>query len=158
MVPQHLNRLFLLPDQYLMERKLICMRPSLLQTVYSKGSKPMERVETDESLSADGNILPKFSIPNKKPENIKEMEVDYDVSFLLHSALWKIPQIPFQYVMDAFRWKLFNGSESMENANDLFWELAFTEQGISPPDWVNRHEYFDPGAKFHVVDNTPYTP
>lgn len=80
----------------------------------------------------------------------------YDLMLLLRTALSKIPQIPFQYILDIFRWNLFNGTVSMDNANAAFWNLAANEQGIHQPDWENRKYFFDAGAKFHVADNTPF--
>lgn len=157
MVPQHLNRLFILPDEYLMEHKSIKMSLSLLQTIFSIENNFTTNIEHDESIMSDRKKMPIFSTINKMIDNNKEIEINVDVAILLHSALKKIPQIPFQYVMDVWRWKLFNQSESMNNANDLFWKLAFVEQGIHSPDFVNRHQYFDPGAKFHVVDNIPFS-
>lgn len=146
-----------MPDEYLMERKSIKMPLSLLKTIFSNANDSPLQMERFESIQSNGVKFPKTSKIDKKPENTEQIEFSFDIALLLHSALWKIPQIPFQYVMDVFRWKLFNGTESMANANDLFWKLAFTEQGIHTPDFVNRHEYFDPGAKFHTVDNTPFT-
>lgn len=81
---------------------------------------------------------------------------DFDLSMLLRMALIKIPQIPFQYIMDAFRWNLFNGTVSMSAANAFYWNLAMHEQGIHPPDWKDRRDYFDLGAKYHTADNTPF--
>lgn len=80
----------------------------------------------------------------------------FDIMLLLRTALSKIPQIPFQYIMDIFRWNLFNGTIPMEDANAAFWKLAVNEQGVHPPDWENRKHFFDAGAKFHVADNTPF--
>lgn len=72
-------------------------------------------------------------------------------------ALAKIPTIPFQYMMDAIRWNLFNGTVAMKDANAFFWNMSINEQGIHPPDRENRRDFFDLGAKFHTSDNTPYT-
>lgn len=68
----------------------------------------------------------------------------------------KIPQIPFEYIVDVFRWDLFSDKVEMKNANEFFWKLIIEEQGLHPPDWLNRKHMFDAGAKFHVADNTPF--
>lgn len=157
MVPQHLNRLTLLPDDYLFGRKIISMPSALLETIYAIGRKSPTPIA--DELSAARNYLPKASASNQPMENHSDdIETNFDIAFLLSSALWKIPQIPFQYIMDVFRWELFNETVSVRNGNDLFWRMAMAEQGIHPPDWLNRHNYFDAGAKFHVVDNAPYAP
>ena len=36
------------------------------------------------------------------------------------------------------------------------WKLREYYQGISPPS-DRSEEYFDPGAKYHIPGNTPYT-
>lgn len=72
-------------------------------------------------------------------------------------ALMKIPQIPFEYIFDTFRWSLFSEQVSMENSNDYFWQLVEKYQGVKPPNNLfNRQDLFDIGAKFHLADNTPY--
>lgn len=81
----------------------------------------------------------------------------FDLYLLMKIALAKIPQIPFEYIIDLLRWDLFSGSISMENSNDYFWLLCEMEQGIKPPSQSgDRHNLFDAGAKYHISDNTPY--
>ena len=51
---------------------------------------------------------------------------------------------------------MFSGEITPENYNEAWWELRKQYQGIAPP--VARTEKdFDPGAKYHIPDNTPYT-
>lgn len=153
MVPQHLNRLQLLPDEHLFAGKSSGLNPSLLKTVYAN---PFNVSQSKESRYRSRFSSASNKRANAKARQYKEATSKYDVMLLLRMALSKIPQIPFQYIMDIFRWNLFNGTISMENANIAFWELATNEQGIHPPDWENRKHFFDPGAKFHVADNTPF--
>jgi len=71
-------------------------------------------------------------------------------------ATQKIAFLPFGRVIDLWRWKVFSGEITPENYNSSWWELRRRYQGIAPP--VARSEAdFDPGAKFHVPGNTPYT-
>jgi len=71
-------------------------------------------------------------------------------------ALDKIAFLPFGRLIDQWRWKVFSGEITPENYNSSWWELRRKYQGITPP--VPRTEAdFDPGAKFHIPDNTPYT-
>jgi peptidyl-dipeptidase A len=68
----------------------------------------------------------------------------------------KIAFLPFGKLIDQWRWKVFSGQIKPANYNKAWWELREKYQGIAPP--VNRSEAdFDPGAKYHVPGNTPYT-
>lgn len=173
MAPQHLNRLQLLSDKHLFAGKSSKLSPSLLKSAYanpvnisqskksrSDQSQPQSTLKTvtvsgarypsHARLNADASQLERDALRN-------EAEIsEFDLTLLLRMALSKIPQIPFQYMMDIFRWNFFNGTISMENANVAFWTLAVKEQGIHPPDWEDRKHFFDAGAKFHVADNTPF--
>jgi peptidyl-dipeptidase A len=71
-------------------------------------------------------------------------------------ALEKIAFLPFGRLIDQWRWKVFSGEIKPENYNSSWWELRRRYQGIAPP--VPRTEAdFDPGAKYHIPGNTPYT-
>lgn len=71
-------------------------------------------------------------------------------------ALEKIAFLPFGKMIDEWRWKVFAGEVGPENYNAAWWELREKYQGIAPP--VARTEAdFDPGAKYHIPGNTPYT-
>jgi len=71
-------------------------------------------------------------------------------------ALDKIAFLPFGRLIDQWRWKVFSGEITPANYNASWWELRRRYQGIAPP--VPRTEAdFDPGAKYHIPANTPYT-
>lgn len=71
-------------------------------------------------------------------------------------ALNKVAFLPFGKLIDEWRWKVFAGEITPENYNAGWWELRTAYQGIKPP--VERtEEHFDPGAKYHIPGNTPYT-
>jgi len=71
-------------------------------------------------------------------------------------ALDKIAFLPFARLIDQWRWKVFAGEITPANYNSSWWELRRRYQGIAPP--VPRTEAdFDPAAKYHIPDNTPYT-
>jgi peptidyl-dipeptidase A len=79
-----------------------------------------------------------------------------DIALLLKRALDKIAFLPFGLMIDQWRWKVMDGSLSPENYNKGWWELREKYQGVAPP--VARSEKdFDPGAKYHVPANVPYT-
>jgi peptidyl-dipeptidase A len=71
-------------------------------------------------------------------------------------ALDKIAFLPFGKLIDQWRWQVFSGQITPENYNVGWWDLRTRYQGIAPA--VARTEAdFDPGAKFHIPGNTPYT-
>ena len=79
-----------------------------------------------------------------------------DIGLLLRQALDKIAFLPFGLLIDQWRWRVFSGEITPEEYNTSWWELRREYQGIRPP--VPRSEdNFDPGAKYHVPANTPYT-
>jgi peptidyl-dipeptidase A len=78
-----------------------------------------------------------------------------DIGFLLNRALEKVAFLPFGYLVDQWRWKVFSGEVKPEEYNKAWWDLREKYQGIVAP--VPRSEQdFDPGAKYHVPANTPY--
>ncbi|XP_058464729.1 angiotensin-converting enzyme-like [Malaya genurostris] len=81
----------------------------------------------------------------------------FDYSLLLKISLTKIPALPFSYIMDQYRWNLFDGSIGFDSdANNYFWYLLESEQGIRPASEIDRTGFFDAAAKYHFTDNTPY--
>jgi peptidyl-dipeptidase A len=71
-------------------------------------------------------------------------------------ALDKIAFLPFGKLIDQWRWGVFSGKIKPEEYNKAWWELREKFQGVSAP--VPRSEAdFDPGAKYHIPGNTPYT-
>jgi peptidyl-dipeptidase A len=68
----------------------------------------------------------------------------------------KIAFLPFGKLVDQWRWKVFSGEVKPENYNKVWWELREKYQGVAPP-LGRSEEDFDPGAKYHVPGNTPYT-
>jgi peptidyl-dipeptidase A len=64
--------------------------------------------------------------------------------------------LPFGAAIDQWRWKVFSGEIPPTAYNKAWWDLRIKYQGITPS--VPRTESdFDPGAKYHVPANTPYT-
>ncbi len=79
-----------------------------------------------------------------------------DTAALLRQALDKVAFLPFGLLIDQWRWQVFSGAVTPANYNRAWWELRARYQGVAAP--VARTEAdFDPGAKFHVPGNTPYT-
>jgi peptidyl-dipeptidase A len=79
-----------------------------------------------------------------------------DLGLLLQRALDKVAFLPFGLLVDQWRWQVFSGEIPPERYNQGWWDLRAKYQGVAPP--VERTEaQFDPGAKYHVPGNTPYT-
>ncbi|MEP7342929.1 MAG: M2 family metallopeptidase [Acidobacteriota bacterium] len=78
-----------------------------------------------------------------------------DIGLLLRLALDKVAFLPFGYLVDQWRWKVFSGEVSSGDYNKAWWELREKYQGVAAPDARNEND-FDAGAKYHVAGNTPY--
>ena len=78
-----------------------------------------------------------------------------DTGFLLQRALDKVAFLPFGYLVDQWRWKVFSGEVAPGDYNKAWWELREKYQGVAPPA-PRTEEHFDAGAKYHVPGNTPY--
>ncbi|XP_023569866.1 angiotensin-converting enzyme-like protein Ace3 isoform X2 [Octodon degus] len=87
--------------------------------------------------------------------SLQRQDSEEEINFLMGIALEKIAFIPFSYLVDVFRWKVFDGTIIKDIYNQEWWNLRLMHQGLCPP--VPRTEDdFDPGAKFHVSANVPY--
>ena len=70
-------------------------------------------------------------------------------------ALMKVALLPYGFLIDQWRWKVFSGAITEENYNTEWWKLRTKYQGVKPP--VDRSEDdFDPGCKYHIPANYPY--
>ena len=85
-----------------------------------------------------------------------EPDASADLGLLLRRALDKVAFLPFGLLVDRWRWGVFSGDIPVEEYNSAWWALREQYQGVGAP--VGRSEQdFDPGAKYHVPANTPYT-
>src|SRR6266403_566921 len=79
-----------------------------------------------------------------------------DIALLIQRSLDKVAFLPFGLLVDQWRWKVFSGEIKPADYNKSWWELRRKYQGVAPP--IPRTEAdFDPGAKYHVDSNVPYT-
>ena len=75
---------------------------------------------------------------------------------LMQRALEKVAFLPFGLLVDRWRWAVFEGRVGPDEYNRAWWDLRNRYQGVAAP--VARSEQdFDPGAKYHVPANVPYT-
>uniref|UniRef100_A0A8C5IRE9 Angiotensin-converting enzyme n=1 Tax=Junco hyemalis TaxID=40217 RepID=A0A8C5IRE9_JUNHY len=79
----------------------------------------------------------------------------HDINYLMSIALDKIAFLPFGYLMDQWRWKVFDGRIKEDEYNKEWWNLRMKYQGLCPPA-PRSEDDFDPGAKFHIPANVPY--
>ena len=101
------------------------------------------------ALSVTPAYLKQLGLIDKVPDP------NADIGFLLNRALDKVAFLPFGYLVDQWRWKVFSGEVGPNDYNKAWWDLREKYQGVAAP--VPRTEQdFDPGAKYHVPANTPY--
>jgi len=102
------------------------------------------------ALSVTPEYLVKIGLLDKAPDASR------DIGLLLARALEKVSFLPFGLVIDQWRWKVFSGQLTPANYNQGWWDLRTKYQGITPGT-PRGEEFFDPGAKYHVPGNVPYT-
>ena len=83
-------------------------------------------------------------------------ETSNDIPELLKQALDRVAFLPFGLMIDQWRWKVFSGEIAPADYNKSWWELRLKYQGVAPP-MARSEADFDPGAKYHVAANVPYT-
>lgn len=74
----------------------------------------------------------------------------------MRMALAKVAFMPFGLMIDRWRWGVFDGSIAPGDYNRAWWDLKARYQGVAPVG-ARGEDHFDPGAKYHVPGNTPYT-
>lgn len=79
-----------------------------------------------------------------------------DIPFLLKSALSNVVGMPWTYGLDQWRWDVLSGDTPQSRWNAAWWQMRESIQGIRAP-VARSEEDFDPGAKYHVPANVPYT-
>jgi peptidyl-dipeptidase A len=78
-----------------------------------------------------------------------------DIGLLMKLALDKVAFLPFGYLVDQWRWKVFSGEVGPGDYNKAWWELRQKYQNIAPPSQRSESD-FDAGAKYHVAADVPY--
>ncbi len=104
------------------------------------------------ALSVTPEYLVKAGLLDRvPPSNDKAL-----INSQLKAALEKVAFLPFGKDIDVWRWQVFSGKVTPASYESAWWMLRTKDQGIGPP--VPRAESeFDPGAKYHVPANVPYT-
>ena len=102
------------------------------------------------ALSVTPEYLVRIGLLDKAPDTSR------DIGLLMGRALEKVAFLPFGLLIDQWRWKVFAGEVSPADYNKAWWDLRLKYQGVAPST-PRGEDFFDPGAKYHVPDNTPYT-
>ncbi len=108
-----------------------------------------EAIGDTVALSVTPPYLKQLGLINQVPDP------SADIGFLLNRALDKVAFLPFGYLVDQWRWKVFSGEVTANDYNKAWWELREKYQGVTAPAPRSEQD-FDPGAKYHVPANTPY--
>lgn len=109
-----------------------------------------EAIGDTVALSITPSYLKQIGLLDEVPDASK------DIGLLLRQALDKVAFLPFGLMIDQWRWKVFSGEITPAQYNQAWWDLREKYQGVKAP--ISRTEAdFDPGAKYHVPGNVPYT-
>ncbi len=103
------------------------------------------------ALSVTPGYLAKVGLIAKAPSDAKA-----ELNVLMQRALEGIAFLPFGKMIDEWRWDVFSGKTPPSKYNEAWWALRKKYQGIVPPAARSEND-FDPGAKYHIPSNVPYT-
>jgi len=110
-----------------------------------------EAIGDTVTLSMTPGYLAEVGLVNASDEDPRAA-----VNRQMQMALDSIAFLPFAKLIDEWRWGVFSGQITPENYNQAWWDLRTKYQGIVPP--VERSAAdFDPGAKYHIPANVPYS-
>ncbi|PZQ23015.1 MAG: peptidyl-dipeptidase [Sphingopyxis macrogoltabida] len=102
------------------------------------------------------SITPQYLVDIGLLDKAKVPSADKDIGLLLRQAMDKVAFLPFGLLIDRWRWGVFDGSIQPADYNKAWTDLRQQYQGIVPPG-ARPANAFDPGAKYHIPGNTPYT-
>jgi len=102
------------------------------------------------------SITPQYLVDIGLLDKAKVPSADKDIGLLLRQAMDKVAFLPFGLLIDRWRWNVFDGSIKPADYNTAWTEMRLRYQGIAPPS-ERGPDAFDPGAKYHVPGNVPYT-
>jgi peptidyl-dipeptidase A len=103
------------------------------------------------ALSITPGYLKQVGLITAEPKDDKGL-----LNVQMKRALDKVAFLPFGKLIDQWRWDVFSGKVAPEDYNASWWALRRKYQGVDAP--VSRSEKdFDPGAKYHIPANVPYT-
>ena len=105
------------------------------------------------TLSITTDYLTQIDFISEKEASLAKED---PIGLLMKQALDGVVVVPWALMLDKWRSGVFNGEIDETNLNSSWWRLREYYQGISTST-ERSEEYFDPGAKYHIPGNTPYT-
>ncbi|XP_048526503.1 angiotensin-converting enzyme isoform X2 [Dendroctonus ponderosae] len=121
--------------------------------VFRDGANPAFHEAIGEAIGLSVGTPKHLQALGLVPVSVEDTAVD--INYLYQMALDKIAFLPFAFVMDKWRYDVFNSKVGKEEYNCHWHILREQYQGIKPP--VLRSEInFDPGSKYHIPANIPY--
>ncbi|XP_033759589.1 uncharacterized protein LOC117341835 [Pecten maximus] len=80
---------------------------------------------------------------------------ELDINDMMRLALEHVAPLPFYYIVDKWRWDVFQGRTPSNTFNRDWWKLRCQYQGVSPP--VKRtEEDLDIASAYQIAGNKPY--
>ncbi|MGF1549387.1 MAG: M2 family metallopeptidase [Sphingomonadaceae bacterium] len=102
------------------------------------------------------SVTPNYLVDIGLLDAARMPDASKDIGLLLREAMDKVAFLPFGLLVDRWRWGVFSGEIAPEDYTEAWTELRRRYQGIEPP-VARPADAFDPGAKYHIPGNTPYT-
>ena len=105
------------------------------------------------TLSITPDYLTKIDFITEEQASVAKED---PIGLLMKQALDGVVVVPWALMLDKWRSGVFNGEIDETNLNSSWWKLREYYQGINTST-ERSEDYFDPGAKYHIPGNTPYT-
>ncbi|WP_225204542.1 M2 family metallopeptidase [Novosphingobium huizhouense] len=102
------------------------------------------------------SITPEYLVQIGLLDRAKVPPASKDTGLLLRQAMDKVAFLPFGLLIDRWRWGVMDGSIKPANYESAWNDMRLKYQGLVPPA-ERGADAFDPGAKFHIPGNVPYT-
>ncbi|CAL8379460.1 unnamed protein product [Arctogadus glacialis] len=125
------------------------------QTAYQNLSYLLRDGANEGFHEAVGEIM---SLSAATPDHLKSLgllaadftaDKETEINFLMKQALTIVATLPFTYMLEEWRWQVFNGNIPKNQWMKRWWEMKRDLVGVVEP--VPRDEtYCDPPALFHV--------
>ncbi len=131
---------------------------NIYQRAYNKQPFLFQNGANDGFHEAIGDTIALSITPDylKQVDLLQTVPKSDETALLLRQAMDKIAFLPFGLMIDQWRWKVMDGTLKPADYNKGWWELREKYQGVAPPAARSEND-FDPGAKYHVPANVPYT-
>jgi peptidyl-dipeptidase A len=124
-----------------------------LPALYQQGANDgfHEAIGDALTLSITPAYLKELGLIKEVPKDDKGL-----INVQMKDALEKVAFLPFGKLIDEWRWGVYAGRIPPPRYNAAWWELRRKYQGVAAP-VARTEEDFDPGAKYHIPANVPYT-